>query len=267
MFGLSLTVLGNIPFPQGGNFTERVGRSQTVEIRENVTKIASEIKQKLMDTMRYTWNSLSEFAKNHSFPSAILEAEVDKLVEQEMSETVESQEALSEDVKVGLLNGGRRIDYVLQEKPIEALNDYVFALTSHATYWDSEDTVLMILREIYAMQGIFISTQQMEQRASIQHKESFDSSVSFDSVALMGAPESSVNVQKVFDYNQAFCMPSESAPVIPNQNSNFKPPDSNNSLPPMPAANSSQASSAIPGSNHIGPPPLSGFVKRSPFAR
>ncbi|CAL1267847.1 unnamed protein product, partial [Larinioides sclopetarius] len=238
-----------------------------LEIRENVTKIAGEIKQKLMDTMRYTWNSLSEFAKNHSFPSAILEAEVDKLVEQEMSETVESQEASSEDIKIGLLNGGKRIDYVLQEKPIEALNDYVFALTSHATYWDSEDTVLMILREIYAMQGIFISTQQMEQRASIQQKESFDGSASFESVALMGVPESNVNVQKGFDYNQTFCMPTESTPVIPNQNSNFKPPDSNNPLPPMSAASSSQASSGIPGSNHIGPPPLSGFVKRSPFAR
>ncbi|GBN06710.1 hypothetical protein AVEN_228862-1 [Araneus ventricosus] len=29
-FGLPLTVLGNIPFPQGENFTERVGRSRTI---------------------------------------------------------------------------------------------------------------------------------------------------------------------------------------------------------------------------------------------
>lgn len=40
-----------------------------------------------------------------------------------------------EEIQVGSLNGGRRIDYVLQEKPIEALNDYIFALTSHSTYW------------------------------------------------------------------------------------------------------------------------------------
>ncbi|XP_055929483.1 phospholipase DDHD2-like [Argiope bruennichi] len=236
-----------------------------LEIRENVSKIASEIKQKLMDTMRYTWNSLSEFAKNHSFPSAMLEAEVDKLVEQEMSETVETQEASSEDIKIGLLNGGRRIDYVLQEKPIEALNDYVFALTSHATYWDSEDTVLMILREIYAMQGIVISTQQIEQRSFIQPRESFDRSTSLDSVSLMGVPENTAKVQKGFDYNQTFSIPAESAPAIPS--SIFKPPDTNNMLPTMAATNNSQASSAIPGSNHIGPPPLSGFVRKSPFAR
>lgn len=37
--------------------------------------------------------------------------------------------------KVGMLNGGRRIDYVLQEKPIESFNEYLFALQSHLCYW------------------------------------------------------------------------------------------------------------------------------------
>lgn len=40
-----------------------------------------------------------------------------------------------EDIGVGQLNGGRRIDYVLQEKPIESFNEYLFALASHACYW------------------------------------------------------------------------------------------------------------------------------------
>lgn len=35
----------------------------------------------------------------------------------------------------GQLNGGRRIDYVLQETPLESLNQYLFALNSHAVYW------------------------------------------------------------------------------------------------------------------------------------
>lgn len=51
---------------------------------------------------------------------------------------VESPE-LSKDedlgIKIGLLNGGRRIDYVLQEKPIESFNEYLFALQSHLCYW------------------------------------------------------------------------------------------------------------------------------------
>lgn len=37
--------------------------------------------------------------------------------------------------QVGQLNGGRRVDYVLQEKPIEKLNEYLFALSSHLSYW------------------------------------------------------------------------------------------------------------------------------------
>ena len=54
----------------------------------------------------------------------------------------------------GQLNNGRRIDYVLQERPLEAFNDYLFAFQSHLCYWTSEDTVLMLLRELYGLQGI-----------------------------------------------------------------------------------------------------------------
>ncbi len=57
-------------------------------------------------------------------------------------------------VKVGMLNGGRRIDYVLQEKPIESFNEYLFALQSHLCYWESEDTALLFLKEIYRMMNI-----------------------------------------------------------------------------------------------------------------
>lgn len=51
---------------------------------------------------------------------------------------MESPEPAKEEetrVKVGMLNGGRRIDYVLQEKPIESFNEYLFALQSHLCYW------------------------------------------------------------------------------------------------------------------------------------
>lgn len=36
---------------------------------------------------------------------------------------------------LGKLNGGRRVDYVLQEAPIESVNEYFFALSSHVCYW------------------------------------------------------------------------------------------------------------------------------------
>lgn len=38
-------------------------------------------------------------------------------------------------VKVGCLNEGRRVDYVLQETPVEYFNEYLFALASHLCYW------------------------------------------------------------------------------------------------------------------------------------
>lgn len=70
---------------------------------------------------------------------------------------------------IGKLNQGRRIDYVLQHRPIEVINDYLFAFASHVSYWyridkifffvilyrtylfvsrDSEDTMLLIMKEI-----------------------------------------------------------------------------------------------------------------------
>jgi hypothetical protein len=46
----------------------------------------------------------------------------------------EEKELLSK-VNFGKLNNGRRIDYQLQESPIESFNEYIFALASHACYW------------------------------------------------------------------------------------------------------------------------------------
>lgn len=56
--------------------------------------------------------------------------------------------------KVGRLNCGRRLDYVLQEKPIELFNEYIFAFTSHANYWQNEDSALIILNEIYGEENV-----------------------------------------------------------------------------------------------------------------
>lgn len=49
--------------------------------------------------------------------------------------TEESNETEEKDLKIGMLNGGRRIDYVLQEAPIESFNEYLFAIQSHLCYW------------------------------------------------------------------------------------------------------------------------------------
>ena len=35
----------------------------------------------------------------------------------------------------GMLNRGERVDYVLQESPLEIVNEYLFSLSSHLCYW------------------------------------------------------------------------------------------------------------------------------------
>ena len=53
-----------------------------------------------------------------------------------------------EDILLGQLNQGRRIDYVLQERPIESFNDYLFALGSHYSYWYVGEAVSDLIQEI-----------------------------------------------------------------------------------------------------------------------
>ncbi|KJE93464.1 DDHD domain containing 2 [Capsaspora owczarzaki ATCC 30864] len=49
----------------------------------------------------------------------------------------------------GKLNSGARIDYALQETPIESINEYLFSITAHFVYWRSQDTILFIMNEIF----------------------------------------------------------------------------------------------------------------------
>lgn len=81
---------------------------------------------------------------------------------QQQEPTKKSDSMEFDSTKVGKLNGGRRIDYVLQEKPIELFNEYIFAFTSHANYWQNEDSALIILNEIYANEGIHMFDHVME---------------------------------------------------------------------------------------------------------
>jgi len=42
---------------------------------------------------------------------------------------------------------------------LESFNEYLFALSSHACYWESEDTMLLILKEIYQGNGLYPDSQ------------------------------------------------------------------------------------------------------------
>ena len=66
----------------------------------------------------------------------------------------EEADAANPRVLPASLNSGARVDHVLQEAPLESFNEYLFALASHLCYWESEDTALMLLRDVYAQMDI-----------------------------------------------------------------------------------------------------------------
>uniref|UniRef100_A0AAQ5XHN2 DDHD domain-containing protein n=1 Tax=Amphiprion ocellaris TaxID=80972 RepID=A0AAQ5XHN2_AMPOC len=135
-----------------------------LELKESLSRMGSDLKQGFISSLRSAWQTLNDFARAHT-SSAQLQAELaivanqiaeeEKHVEEEhrIPESPEPQKEEEPQVKIGMLNGGNRIDYVLQEKPIESFNEYLFALQSHLCYWQSEDTALLLLKEIYKTMG------------------------------------------------------------------------------------------------------------------
>ncbi|KAM9560942.1 SEC23-interacting protein-like isoform 1-T1 [Salvelinus alpinus] len=141
-----------------------------LELKESLSRMGSDLKHGFISSVRSAWQTLNDFARAHT-SNAQLAAELAMVANQIKEEEekhahsdvaehriVESPELLREEeaqMKIGMLNGGNRIDYVLQEKPIESFNEYLFALQSHLCYWESEDTALLLLKEIYMTMGIY----------------------------------------------------------------------------------------------------------------
>ena len=78
---------------------------------------------------------------------------VDSTFTKDVDHKVDTRRSNDEDTPheliTGLLNGGRRIDYMLQEKEIDRANEYVAALAAHSCYWLEKDLSLFIANEIY----------------------------------------------------------------------------------------------------------------------
>ncbi|XP_004637309.1 phospholipase DDHD2 [Octodon degus] len=133
-----------------------------LELREGLTRMSMDLKNNLLGSLRMAWKSFTRApypALQVAETTEEVEVEAESSSEKASDGSTEASAAQDEapvSISVGLLNGGRRIDYVLQEKPIESFNEYLFALQSHLCYWESEDTVLLVLKEIYQTQGIFL---------------------------------------------------------------------------------------------------------------
>ncbi|NXQ45514.1 DDHD2 Phospholipase, partial [Catharus fuscescens] len=130
-----------------------------LELKEGLTRMSVDLKNNLLGSLRVAWQSFTR-APVPALEAGSAEAEAEAEAGTEKQPDMKPEEppaAVKEEtppINVGRLNGGNRIDYVLQEKPIESFNEYLFALQGHLCYWESEDTVLLVLKEIYQTQGI-----------------------------------------------------------------------------------------------------------------
>ena len=132
-----------------------------LELKETMTRVGADIKQKVMDSLKATMGAVYSMA-------GTITGQLEQEVEKEMREQQEarSESPVMEQVAVleSQLNSGRRIDFVLQEAPLESFNEYVFAVTSHLCYWESEDTNLMIIKETYSSMGIFADSEMPQSK-------------------------------------------------------------------------------------------------------
>jgi hypothetical protein len=143
-----------------------------LELKETMVRVGADLKQRVVDSMKSTWNSFYQLAMFHRQDQASLEEEVDKALQEQLRSHEEAEleepEQQQTDLPLGQLNNNRRIDYVLQEAPFEFINEYIFALTSHVCYWESEDTMLLILKEIYSNMQISADDKIPQQTMTIE---------------------------------------------------------------------------------------------------
>uniref|UniRef100_A0A3B5AQT7 DDHD domain containing 2 n=1 Tax=Stegastes partitus TaxID=144197 RepID=A0A3B5AQT7_9TELE len=124
-----------------------------LELKDSLTRMSMDLKNNVLGSLRTAWQSFARLPV-----AALPPVEEGESTEAESSVSPEQPE--QPEIKMGMLNGGRRIDYVLQEKPIESFNEYLFAIQSHLCYWESEDTALLLLKEIYDKLGVAFEQPQ-----------------------------------------------------------------------------------------------------------
>ncbi|XP_044740979.1 phospholipase DDHD2 [Chrysoperla carnea] len=150
-----------------------------LELKETMLRVGTDLKQKFMYSLRNTWNSFfaptapvlkssssNKLSQYNLEATAIPENENENVIDN--SDNDGNNAHHKENIDLGMLNGGRRIDHVLQEAPVEFFNEYLFALQSHVCYWESEDTILLILKEIYDSLGMKADNQIPQQTMTIQ---------------------------------------------------------------------------------------------------
>ncbi|XP_020776576.1 phospholipase DDHD2 [Boleophthalmus pectinirostris] len=137
-----------------------------LELKDSLTRMGMDIKNNVLGSLRTAWQSFARLPVAALPPVEAGDSSIEGNLQDAQGECVEAEFPVSPEepeqpqIKMGMLNGGRRIDYVLQEKPIESFNEYLFAIQSHLCYWESEDTALLVLKEIYDKLGVAFDQPQ-----------------------------------------------------------------------------------------------------------
>ncbi|XP_029367312.1 phospholipase DDHD2 isoform X2 [Echeneis naucrates] len=138
-----------------------------LELKDSLTRMSMDLKNNVLGSLRTAWQSFARLPVAALPPvegegEATTERNLEEIqgVYEEAETSVSAEGSEQPEIKVGMLNAGRRIDYVLQEKPIESFNEYLFAIQSHLCYWESEDTALLLLKEIYDKMGVAFEQPQ-----------------------------------------------------------------------------------------------------------
>ncbi|XP_033476018.1 triacylglycerol hydrolase DDHD2 isoform X3 [Epinephelus lanceolatus] len=137
-----------------------------LELKDSLTRMSMDLKNNVLGSLRTAWQSFSRLPVAALPPVDEGETTIERdrqetqAASEEAESSVSAEQTEQPEIKVGMLNGGRRIDYVLQEKPIESFNEYLFAIQSHLCYWESEDTALLLLKEIYDKLGVAFDQPQ-----------------------------------------------------------------------------------------------------------
>ncbi|XP_035891404.1 uncharacterized protein LOC118502834 isoform X2 [Anopheles stephensi] len=150
-----------------------------LELKETVMRVGNDLRQRVTDVFRNTLDTVYALTAMGTRPdSKAIQKEVDKVLQDQLKfEATGSTSNLSgtsdvdsgeTNLPLGKLNQSRRVDYVLQEAPFEFINEYLFALTSHVCYWDSEDTMLFLMKEIYSSLGVQTDHQVPQQTMTIE---------------------------------------------------------------------------------------------------
>ncbi|CAN9513274.1 unnamed protein product [Ophioblennius macclurei] len=140
-----------------------------LELKDSLTRMSMDLKNNVLGSLRTAWQSFARIPVAALPPVEEGENSIEKNLQESQGVCEEAESPVSTEqteqpeqpeIKMGMLNEGRRIDYVLQEKPIESFNEYLFAIQSHLCYWESEDTALLLLKEIYDKLGVAFEQPQ-----------------------------------------------------------------------------------------------------------